>query len=331
MPLVYVGALNLALMGDGPQTPRQIWIFRVFTVLLIGSVLFGSRTMLSGSNYSNGKRIHNIADERGFYYQKFGLLSKHRQWPTPVPAPTLTKKSRVRSLCGQLGHTGLGMSSSIRLIDTCGLTDGLIARLPAIHTPYWRTGHPERKVPTGYADALAGKRVGPTEPSIQKLYSDVEKVTTGPLFDWDRWAAIYRLNISFPYSVDSTLYSSPHRPLNPARVKRVSLEQISTKTLENGTPYRRRGNVYFKRHLKVEFRSIDEGKTLELSLDSNDAYDVIINETYTHRIEKSQRLAPRGGLVSHQIPLPQKMRVRSVFIVALAGDGRCALGHIRLD
>ena len=197
----------------------------------------------------------------------------------PHPCPTIDPEKPSQGLCGQLGHTGLGMKAPVRLIDTCGLTDGLIARIPALHTPYWRIRHPERKVPKGYASALAGGRDAPYDPSIRTLFEDIEHVTTGPLFSAARWAAIYRLNISSPYSVDKTLYSNPHRPIDSSRVKRTMYERIRHTSLPDGTPYRRRGNIYFRQYLRIEMQKPRAGRFIELSLDNNDAYDIVVNHS----------------------------------------------------
>ncbi|MBV1921599.1 MAG: hypothetical protein KUG73_13050 [Pseudomonadales bacterium] len=205
--LAYLSVLNLChlvLTSHGKIYEACV----VFVILsLFVATLVGEKPYLSGNDYQNRVRIHGTADERGYYYLEYGLLSKARQWPTPL-LPSQTKPHTFNVRCGRLGQAGLTNTNSF-IIDSCGLTDAFIARLPAIHKPDWRIGHHHRKIPTGYGEFLIGKVDHIADKELQPLLRDIQLATTGELFSEDRFHAIYRLNISKPYSFNKEAYSTP--------------------------------------------------------------------------------------------------------------------------
>lgn len=85
------------------------------------------------------------------------LLSIHgltKQWPTPETADGTPEG--VTAICSLLPVVALSTGPRAHLIDTCGLTDRLMASIPyTANTPLgWRAGHLERELPQGYLEAV---------------------------------------------------------------------------------------------------------------------------------------------------------------------------------
>jgi len=111
-------------------------------------------TLLSGPNYSDARIDENgIADERGYYFHRFGFVA--------APKGTFTQPSwqprteSVSVVCGNLGFTGISEGPAAHLIDECALSDPLLAHLPAERTRQWRIGHFKRQLPTNYEASIA--------------------------------------------------------------------------------------------------------------------------------------------------------------------------------
>ena len=85
------------------------------------------------------------------------LLSIHaltKQWPTPGSAEYMPEG--VTAMCSLLPVVALSTGPRTHLIDTCGLTDRLMASIPFTSTTPlgWRAGHLERELPQDYEEAV---------------------------------------------------------------------------------------------------------------------------------------------------------------------------------
>jgi arabinofuranosyltransferase len=151
-------------------------------------------TLLSGSSYSNSTIGENgIADERAYYFQRYGLLSAPRN---TFAAPVWTMgKGSVSVLCGNLGFTGIGEGPGAHLIDDCALADPLLARLPAERTRKWRPGHFQRQLPTDYVESVERNTNILADPPTRRYYESIRIITRGKLNSMDRWREIARMNL----------------------------------------------------------------------------------------------------------------------------------------
>jgi len=163
--------------------------------------------------------FHGIVDEQRFYYPYTGLLAglhgrrpADHSWARTGTSWRGLPRVNVYEAVGLLGfHAG----PAVHIIDPMGLTDPLLARLPA--TPLWRIGHFKREIPAGYVQGMDeclhrifphGSVAPPTrscldwpaetntivDPVVSRRYEIIRRVTQAPLFSADRWRAIVRLN-----------------------------------------------------------------------------------------------------------------------------------------
>ncbi|GAB4393724.1 MAG: hypothetical protein Tsb005_13190 [Gammaproteobacteria bacterium] len=158
--------------------------------------------LLASTHYQHDLIVSGIADERGFYYSKYGLLSPTRHWPTPIISikSALPFIEDYKVLCGGVGAAGLTNPPSHYVFDSCGLTDLLLARLPGIPYQDWRVGHVYRYLPTDYFSSLQSGENNFKDPQLKKLYRDILLINSPDLFTKQRWYAIYRFNLSKPYT-----------------------------------------------------------------------------------------------------------------------------------
>ena len=178
-------------------------------VAALGAVSLNS-TILSGSTYSDRSIPPNgITDERGFMFFGRGLLNAKRNTQDVVLQPDWSPRPKsvtVQVLCGWLGTNSLGNPPDVHFIDPCGLTDPLLARLPAKYDPGWRIGHFERQIPAGYEDCIREDKNLLKDPLTRNYWEVIRRATRGPLFSIGRFKAIARLNLGLVRKPDYDLY-----------------------------------------------------------------------------------------------------------------------------
>jgi len=179
-PLRPVAALPLAVAGMALAVPAL------------------PATLLSGPDFTNESfGTRGIADERGFYYQRWGLLAPSGDDRYATAAWTVTSDRRVQVVdgCGLLGTRSLAAGPGTHVVDPCGLADPLLARLEPVVDPDWRMGHFARPLPEGYVDSLMTGENRLADPELRAFYDPIRLATRGPLFTAERWAALTGLNL----------------------------------------------------------------------------------------------------------------------------------------
>lgn len=151
--------------------------------------------ILSGSHYSHVKIYSDgIADERGYYFQRYGLLAAPKS--TFARPEWTVKEHQVRIICGGLGFSSIYKGPGMHYIDTCGLADPLLARLPARHNRDWRIGHFVRQLPVGYVESVKSGENLIKDPKIKAYYDLIRTITRGPLNSSERIMKIIKINLT---------------------------------------------------------------------------------------------------------------------------------------
>jgi arabinofuranosyltransferase len=178
-------------------------------VAAFGTVSLNS-TILSGQTYADRAMPSNgITDERGFMYFGRGLLSATRDSQDVLRQPDWSPRPEsvtVQALCGWLGTNSLANPPAVHFIDPCGLTDPLLARLPAKYDPGWRIGHFERQIPAGYEESIRQDKNLLRDPLTRDYWEVIRNATRGPLFSVARFEAIARLNLGLVTKPDFDMY-----------------------------------------------------------------------------------------------------------------------------
>ncbi len=149
----------------------------------------------------NANPSHNLFNEVAFFLRSFGRgslfrLEAENDWIDLGRSLRAQAASEGRLVLpqGANGFTGFYAGPDVYIINNLALTDGLLARVPPVYNPNWRSGHFKRLTPLGYLEAEAGAQAGLDDPTLDKYFQKIRLVIEGPLFAPGRWAAIWELN-----------------------------------------------------------------------------------------------------------------------------------------
>jgi arabinofuranosyltransferase len=95
----------------------------------------------------------------------------------------------------QAGVAGFFAPPTAIIVDAYGLNDAFLARLPAADKVTWRIGHYAREIPRGYTESLKEGRNRMADPKLAQFYDRMRLVVSGPIWSWQRWKEIVRLNL----------------------------------------------------------------------------------------------------------------------------------------
>jgi arabinofuranosyltransferase len=143
------------------------------------------------------ERPHGITDQRRLYSAGTRLFTQS-EFPLEkrIGAQRGARlRDGVRRVVeyGAVGMTGFFAGPDVHIIDRFALADPLLARRPAIYGS--RIGHFERRIPEGYPATLRTGKNRIQNRRTAAYYDLLARVTQGPLWTWDRWQAIWRLNV----------------------------------------------------------------------------------------------------------------------------------------
>jgi arabinofuranosyltransferase len=208
-------ATRLSDVTSQSRRTRGLAIAVVLAVLAFGVVWPESRWRSRADfgvaqGYAGSLRPGGIADERAYYYPTTGLLPvlAHReelaQRRLPIPpyrgavlGQQFAQSAQKATLWSEAGFFGYFSRSDQIVLDTWGITDAFLARIPYRPGNTWRIGHYDRRIPAGY---LESKTVGTNriaDPSLARVYDGLVLVTQGPIFSANRWREIWRFHTGY--------------------------------------------------------------------------------------------------------------------------------------
>jgi arabinofuranosyltransferase len=107
-------------------------------------------------------------------------------------AKSSVKNGRALIIGTTLGVSGYYSGPQVYYIDKASLTDAFSVRLPVVKR--WRIGHFTRIWPDGYVESRLNNLNLIKDPKLADLYDKILLITKGPLFDKERWKAIWEVN-----------------------------------------------------------------------------------------------------------------------------------------
>lgn len=195
--------LCLLLIAEWADSSRKRAL--VLAVPVLAAMVMVTAPIRSTPGYTNPwPSIHWVSDERALY---FPAMSLYRHVVSPpeacYPRTSVTAKWYRQALAfrrivggvyvhGNVGILGYEAGTHKIILDLRGVTDPLLARLPAL--PNRAAGHYDREMPKGYDDSVLNGTNQIEDVAIARLYDDVKLVTQGPLLSGSRFKAIVRLN-----------------------------------------------------------------------------------------------------------------------------------------
>ena len=322
-PLVVATAILATIVF----TRRQLQIGGA--VLAILAAVGMQSTLFSGKGFHNKTIAANgIADERGFYYQQYGLLTAangtfdHPEW-------SIVKKKPI-IICGTMGFRGIADGPGTHFVDVCGLADPLLARLPAQRLNNWRIGHFYRQIPTDYmASIQTGKNLLKDEPT-RSFYETIRLITRAKLSDQKRLQAIMAMHLGRVKRPDGHMYRSEHVPL---RSETVQIDYADLNTIvAPGTPSNSATVLPLKYGVDVQLSAPMQIRAMDLSLDHNDRYKIEIWHNGAFAVIGRLSPSPGPGMARYRIAMDRELPpTETVRISVTSGDSRYALGHFIIN
>jgi hypothetical protein len=103
-------------------------------------------------------------------------------------------------------YSGISKGPALHLINPCGLSDPLIARLPARQEQNRKMGYFERELPLGYIESVRSRQNVIADEGTRNYYEYIKLITQGPLLSWDRFKAILLVNFNLIPKPNPYLY-----------------------------------------------------------------------------------------------------------------------------
>jgi arabinofuranosyltransferase len=142
-----------------------------------------------GSELNNGRdNLMNLIDRATFLYPE--------RKSSLEPELAITCKA----------YPGISKGPALQLVNPCGLSDPLIARLPARQDPTRKMGYFERELPLGYIESVRLGQNVLVDESTRKYYEYIKLIAQGPLLSWDRLKAIILVNLNLIPKPNPYLY-----------------------------------------------------------------------------------------------------------------------------
>ena len=309
------------------------------TVTVAALVLLGlvwSRSAVqTGADYGQGEEardyVRGVSDERAGYYQYTGMLARRDGvfWPDHkwvAEGKDLKHYADDVRVFGGIGMRGYFAGPEVHLINSHGLSDAFLARLPIINRHRWRIGHFNRSIPLDYIGSLETNSNQIADPSLAEYYDKLNTIIKGPLFSYERLKLIFSFNLGgYNYLLDE--YFSRPIPTAFSKVSRV---------LPQGTQYDDwRCTLLSEQGFTVYLDSLSNSQKLEISLDHNDSYILffLLDTLQLAEIPISKRYIDERGLRVDTIVVPESAVMsgyNKIIVVPVSGDGFYSLGHIRL-
>lgn len=328
---VFASVLLMSRLLGGPTT---LWAPAAGVLLIVGTMAT-HLPLWSNSHYGDAApKPSGIVDERAVYFHDRSLALAKRgtfrdpDWPA---APKTGGRTNVIDTCGLMGAAGIEFGPYIHLLDQCALADPLLARLPAVFNPAWRTGHYRRMIPAGYRESLETSTNQIQDPELHRFYDQLRLITRAErLFSRERLRAIVAMNAGTHGGVVNATYYRHGGSV-------ATLEQVAA-IRQNGSPGNAEGNHILTAPLAITCPARRGRRYLDVTLDSDDRY--VLTFLAGSRMMSTLELGPipphrrQPGLTDYTVDIPARARAKgfdTIVIAPTAGDDHYALGHLLVE
>lgn len=274
---------------------------------------------VTSSFHRDGWDSAGIADEKGIYFPRLGVIGEHADYPRRSAGTVQRRVEHVYIPQTLLWSQG----PSVHFIDNFALTDPLLARLPAVYDPGWRPGHYFRESPEGYVESALSSTSGITDARLRRYHENLLLITRGPVFSRERWRAILSVTISgaAPY-VDVARYR-----FGPRTIAQASL---ATRRNDRDAWDANPEGVIVPAGTRVTFPERVHAKSLDVSLDCNDDYILVFLRDGREHGAVTAGPVPGPGLIARRIVVPREASAGfdEVYLRPVRGDGKYAVGHL---
>lgn len=188
--------LNLPVMNF-----RYDYVLIGFILMLGLSIPHHTLTITEAFPGTNNPLSNNgITDERLYYFNSLGLLSRRRQQMDPAhQRKNIGLEIRDQGIpihiSEMVGMEGYYAGPNVHIIDKMGLCDPLLSKLPVDDPVNWRIGHFLRTLPAGYEDTIREDDNLIQDPYLSEYYDKIRIITRGRKFGSERISTIINMNL----------------------------------------------------------------------------------------------------------------------------------------
>ncbi|MEX2162168.1 MAG: hypothetical protein WD751_09670 [Anaerolineales bacterium] len=266
----------------------------------------------------NADASHNVLNQAAFLVRSL-LRGTAFRWEAEHDWIDLGRELRAQADAegklylpqGANGFTGYYAGPDVYLAHGLALTDPLLARLPPIYDPNWRSGHFMRIIPADYLALEAGAQAHMDDAALDAYYQKIRVVTQGPLFSAERWQAIWELNTrSFeelaPGAADSLRFP---------RLQTVILDTLPiNERVEISVSFAGRGSA-----VQVAFPAAMHASAMELGLSAGDSFVLSFLDADGNELG-SQTLTSRqaAGIETHRVQVPAQIASSGLAAIRVA-------------
>lgn len=192
-----VAAVVILIAADVSRIVEPKWALLV-PVLILGLTAPASVFRRLPLDTANGAITNGVMDERAFYFKVGGLVYYTRDVLFPGGNDAVngqqTRDRGTRMIAfGNNGYLGYNAGPTVHIVDTQGLGDPLLARLPA--TRPWRPGHFNRVPPAGYGESLQSGTLQIADPALAAYYARLSILVRDPIWSRRRLSTIVGFNL----------------------------------------------------------------------------------------------------------------------------------------
>jgi arabinofuranosyltransferase len=134
---------------------------------------------------------YGISDERGYYYQSYGLIASGRKISLEYGSREKYTKG-LKVIWAFAGYHGYLSKPDQYVLEKLALTNPLLARIPA---KIGSIGHYGRELPKGYMRSIELGKNEIEDPKIHLFYEHLNRVTRGPVWSMERFKTIAYMNL----------------------------------------------------------------------------------------------------------------------------------------
>ncbi|MBK8096140.1 MAG: hypothetical protein IPK26_03485 [Planctomycetes bacterium] len=304
------------------------------TAAMAMTIAAGATTLTAGREYhTTGIPAHGVTDCRAFYFQFTGWWSNRRLSPADLGELEPAERARPPLLVwSAVGYDGFRSGARCHVVDNQALCEPLLARLPGWDPTNWRVGHVGRHCPDGYLATLATGEQRIVDPAVAEYWRTLRLMTRAPLFDPERLAAL----LPFAFGAREHLlrdyvrrqYRNEARPV-------VELAALAD-SAPPGTVWHDPRVRQFDTPLRVRIGRLVHAPRIELGVDANDAYDVVLTRGGAPVVRLTidpDAVSSEAGIAARRLTVPSEVAAGGydeMIVAGRGGDGLWAMAHVRL-
>lgn len=327
-PMLFTLLVELVHLGAQTESHRRSNLTTAFALGVLGAVLPTRPTwhVPAGPVAPGHEGLDGIADRAA------AMSTVSSPWLLGGQEPLAEHPGAIRgkAIAGvdalasfESGLLGYYAGKYLQIIQTTGLYDPLLARLPTMRLTTWTPARPFRTIPKFYRSTAITR---PSElelydPALGRCLGDLKLAVGASLFAPGRWSALWRLNTATGCNVDEKAYRYADKV-----VKQQDLAGVEPP--DGSSTIGIRARAIPDEGLRVRLTSLAKEGRLHVSLDGDDVYE--LQQLRGTMIVATQYVGPtrQRGQTTYKWPIAEGATIDAVRILPIAGDGVFVVSHV---